>query len=55
MKYTTKQQNFIDSEEKRIVLESISGSGKSTSIIGKVNANPDTNTLILTFSKKLEI
>lgn len=55
MKYTTEQQNFIDAEEKRIVLESISGSGKSTSIIGKVNANSDTNTLILTFSKKLEV
>lgn len=55
MNYTSEQLNFINSQEKRIVLESIAGSGKSTSIIGKVNSAPDSNTLILTFSKKLEI
>ncbi len=54
MNYTQEQLNFINSKEKRITLESIAGSGKSTSIIGKVNSNPDKNTLILTFSKKLE-
>lgn len=55
MKYTSEQLDFINSQEQRIILESIAGSGKSTSIIGKVNANPDKNTLILTFSKKLEV
>lgn len=53
--YTEEQLAFINSDAHRIVLESIAGSGKSTSIIGKVNANPNVSTLIVTFSKKLEM